>query len=125
MFILSSPESLLLYGNEFTGTLPAAIGADGLTEFIAHENEFDGAIPESIFNNIELKVLRLDDNNFVGTISTSVGDLGNILELRVGQNQLTGTLPGSLWKLSKLSKCHSRWIFLSKGQKNRANNSCH
>jgi len=101
-------ESLLLYGNDFTGTLPAAIGADRLTEFIAHENEFNGGLPESLFNNIDLKILRLDGNNFEGTISSAIGDLLNILEIRLGQNQFIGTLPATLWKLSNLGKCCAR-----------------
>jgi hypothetical protein len=93
-----------LYGNEFSGPFPASIGSDRLTELVAHENEFDGFIPESIFNNIDQKILRLDGNNFVGTISSAIGDLRNAVELRLGQNQFNGTLPGSLWKLSKLGK---------------------
>ena len=98
-------ESLLIYGNELTGTIPSSMGANRIIELIAHENMLDGTIPESLFNNIDMTILRLDSNNFNGQLSSSVGDLSKLVELRLGRNKFNGSIPSSLWKLTSLRKC--------------------
>jgi hypothetical protein len=81
------------------------MGANRIIEFIAHENMLDGTIPESLFDNIDMKYLRLDSNNLNGKLSSSVGDLTKLVELRLGRNRFSGSLPSSLWKLTNLRKC--------------------
>jgi hypothetical protein len=104
-----SSESLLVYGNEFTGTIPSSMGANRIVEFIAHENMLDGTVPEALFDNIDMKELRLDSNNLSGKISFSVGDLSKLIELRLGRNQFSGQLPSTLWKLTNLRKCFDNY----------------
>jgi hypothetical protein len=88
------------------------MGSNQIVELIAHENMFDGTIPESLFNNIDMKNLRLDSNNFRGQLNSAVGDLLNLVELRLGRNMFSGSLPSSLWKLTKLRKCSSTLVLV-------------
>jgi hypothetical protein len=76
-----------------------------LQVFLAQGNRFDGTIPDELFDNIDVKTLRLDDNNFIGTLSMSVGDLSIVDELRLNNNKMTGTLPITLWRLTQLGTC--------------------
>ena len=85
--------------------MSGSIGANRIIELLAHQNMFDGTIPESLFNNIDMTNLRLDSNNFSGQLSSAVGDLLTLVELRLGQNKFGGSLPSSLWKLTQLRKC--------------------
>jgi Leucine-rich repeat (LRR) protein len=93
--------------------LPSSIGANGITELIAHENLLYGTIPVSLFDNIDMRTLRLDNNNFGGSLSNEIGDLKNLAELRLGGNKFTGPIPASLWKLTKLRKYSTQFIFIS------------
>lgn len=94
------------------------MGSNRIVELIAHENMLDGTIPEALFNNIDMKNLRLDANNFSGRLSSAIGDLLNLVELRLGRNKFSGSLPSSLWKLTKLRKykCTSAVSFKSQRQ---------
>ena len=92
------------------------MGSNRIFELIAHENMFDGTIPESLFNNIDMTNLRLDGNNFRGQISSAIGDLLSLAELRFGRNKFSGSLPSSLWKLTKLRKFESFVIVFFKSR---------
>lgn len=73
-----------------------------MNEFLVQKNKLTGSIPSEIFNNIDLNILRLDENLFNGTISTVIGDLIQLQDFRVNNNLLTGQLPITLWALNQL-----------------------
>jgi Leucine-rich repeat (LRR) protein len=79
--------------NQLNGALPNEIGLPRLQELLLYNNQFMGTLPEGLYNSTNLLFLRLDMNNFDGTISNSVGALSNLIDLRVNNNTLTGTIP--------------------------------
>ena len=97
-----STETLYIYNNAFSGTLPSEIGNLRLQHFLAYSNRFDGPIIEELFESIEMTMLRLDGNNFSGKLSDKIGDLSGLRDLRLGGNDLSGSVPASLFRLSQL-----------------------
>lgn len=103
--ISSSPtESLFVYSNGLAGPIPTEIGELQLTEFQAFNNVLTGEIPEELYNNQGLTLLRLDVNAFTGTISPQIGDLVDLTDLWLNNNTLAGPLPATLARLSGLGK---------------------
>jgi hypothetical protein len=100
-----STESVFLYDNQLTGSLPNFFSKD-LTRLQAHENILSGGIPETLFFNTALEELRLDQNVFSGTISGRIGDLTALKDLRLNSNFFTGTLSATTARLSNLGKSH-------------------
>lgn len=68
-----------------------------------------GEIPDEVFDNKQLKVLRLYQNKLV-SIPARIGELENLEELYIGKNQLTHLPPeiGRLKKLKILSVQYNR-----------------
>jgi hypothetical protein len=97
-------ESFILFDNYFSGTIPAGIGNMNLRELRAHENDFEGEIPDALYSNVNLKIIRLDDNMLRGGISNLIGSLDDLVELRLGNNTFSGGLPFTFYALSKLRK---------------------
>lgn len=102
MNIFLCTESLFVYKNNFSGTFPTEIGILDLTRFQAHENNFIGSVPETLFFNRGLRELRLDQNRFTGPISGRIGDLTELKDLRLSDNFFTGTIPATTARLSNL-----------------------
>ncbi len=75
-----------------------------MRELRAQENQFEGTIPEELYNNVNLEVLRLDSNQFSGTISTKIENFAGLYELRLNNNTLTGAIPFTFYRLSQLRK---------------------
>ena len=86
------------------GSLPSELGQLDLTELLANNNRFQGNIPESLWNNDRLTLLRLDSNELTGSISTRVGDLTGLTDLFLNNNALTSSLPVQLQRLTSLGK---------------------
>ena len=69
----SQHGSLGLYGNQFSGEIPAVLG-----------------------NLAKLTLLDLHDNQLTGEIPAALGNLANLEELTLSGNQLTGCVPSGL-----------------------------
>ncbi|KAH9714591.1 protein kinase domain-containing protein [Citrus sinensis] len=80
---LPNLEALLLWGNNFSGT-----------------------IPRFIFNASKLSILELSQNSFSGFIPNTFGNLRNLEWLNLRDNYLTSSTP-ELSFLSSLSNCKS------------------
>jgi Leucine-rich repeat (LRR) protein len=93
---------LLLFKNEFNGTIPSSLGKLRLKELTLQNNALSGTVPNDLFENIDLTALRLDYNALEGTIGTSIGELKSLRDLRLNNNKFTGSLPITLWALSNL-----------------------
>ena len=97
-------ESLIMYGNKFSGPIPRGMGNLDLLQFQAHNNQLSSTIPDDFWNNKRLIDLRLDGNTFFGTISTLLGNLNRLVDLRMGGNAFTGTLPSEIARIANLRK---------------------
>lgn len=87
-----------------TGTLPSEIGNLELRELRAHFNQLEGTIPDALYNNVNMEIIRLDNNMLTGSISNMIGRLDGLLELRLSNNTFSGGLPFTFYGLSKLCK---------------------
>jgi hypothetical protein len=105
-------ESLIFYGNRFTGRIPQSIGMLDLLQFQAYNNLLSSTIPEEFWNNKRLIDLRLDRNMLAGTLSSSIGNLDRLVDLRLGDNSLEGTLPSELGALTNMSKIRCNLLVL-------------
>jgi hypothetical protein len=102
LFFLSLPGTFFAYSNRIEGTLPTEIGTGNLVELQLFNNRFTGSIPDELFANEGLILLRLDINNFQGPMSPSIGNLLQLKDLWLSNNTLTGTLPPTIARLSNL-----------------------
>jgi hypothetical protein len=73
-----------------------------VTDLILTNNKLNGAIPASLGNLRNLRVLFLSNNNLLGNIPSEIGSLSNLLRLDFNHNRLTGSIPRSLGSLSNL-----------------------
>jgi hypothetical protein len=99
---VSLPGTFFAYSNRIEGTLPTEIGTGTLVELQLFSNRFTGSIPDELFANEGLILLRLDINSFQGPISSSIGNLLQLKDLWLSNNTLTGTLPPTIARLSNL-----------------------
>lgn len=99
-------ESLIVFENSFTGTLPKELASLDLLEFRANQNQLMGTIPTEITQNSTMQFLRLDSNQFTGTIPSTIGDMTGLVDLRLNNNTLTGPIPFTFYGLNQLRKSH-------------------
>ena len=102
--VLFSSETFYAYSNRIGGTLPSELGSLSLSELQLFANNFRGTIPEELFNNDGMTLLRLDFNSLSGTISPQIGDLVGLKQLWMNNNTFTGSLPATLARLSNMGK---------------------
>jgi ribosomal protein S27AE len=119
-------QSILLYENNMSGTIPIEIGnlthatrlgirnnpnlrgqipseignLSQLTELNFEGCDLNGAIPSSIGLLANLKNIRLGENNF-SSIPSEIENLGSLEELDLSKNQIT-SLPSSISNLTQL-----------------------
>ncbi|KAM0827184.1 hypothetical protein ACQ4PT_068358 [Festuca glaucescens] len=81
--------------NQLTGTMNESLfnAKMNLIHVIFDNNNFTGAIPESLGLVQTLQIIRLDHNQFNGPVPKSIGNLPNLTELSLASNQLSGTVP--------------------------------
>ncbi|WVZ72287.1 hypothetical protein U9M48_020772 [Paspalum notatum var. saurae] len=121
---LTRLKGLSLFGNSFTGTIPASLanlildlGLNHLEGTITPDlgsirglqwlslgyNALSGELPRSLLNLSSLTMLQLQGNMLHGSIPADIGSkFSNITNLLLGQNQLTGSIPASLSNLTTL-----------------------
>jgi len=95
-------DSFYAYSNRIEGPLPSEIGLLGLSELQLFQNRMSSVIPEELYNNVDLTLLRLDLNSFSGTISSSIGNLVSLKQLWMNNNTLGGGIPATIARLSNL-----------------------
>lgn len=72
---MESMESMLIYNNQFTGSLPIDAVLNKLKEFYAINNKLTGTIPSWIERASQLEYLGLGHNFLNGTIPQFIFDL--------------------------------------------------
>lgn len=94
---------LHLAENQFNGTVPEDIFELGsVNELFINNNHFEGRIPSDFVRMTGLRRLELFDNQFSGQLPTEVGLLTSLTALDIQQNQLTGVLPTELQLMTSL-----------------------
>jgi Leucine-rich repeat (LRR) protein len=73
-----------------------------LEEVHLARNQFEGFIPDEIYELNHLRALFLNNNHFAGRISSAIGKMTGLSLLELWDNKLTGGLPSELGLLSQL-----------------------
>ena len=95
-------DTLSLYENGLTGTVPDLSQLSKLTELRLEDNQLTGVLSAVLAKlPTTLSYLRLDGNQFTGTIP-DFSDFTELVYLHLGDNQFTGTIPAGLGNLAKL-----------------------
>ncbi|XP_060669247.1 receptor-like protein 7 isoform X13 [Ziziphus jujuba] len=102
----SDLQSLVLYGTNFSGSLPASIGNLGqLSRLDIYHCQFSGSLPKSMANLTQLVHLDLSSNMF--TVPIPSFNMSKILmEINLSNNSLNGNIPSSLFALPSLDSIH-------------------
>lgn len=97
-----TPETFFIYNAQLGGSLPSELGNLDLTELLANNNRFQSNIPDELWNNGRLTLLRLDSNELTGSVSTRLGDLTDLTDLFLNNNALSQTIPVQMQRLTSL-----------------------
>eukprot|EP00978_Attheya_sp_CCMP212_P007869 scaffold18312_cov55-Attheya_sp.AAC.1 len=100
--------SLVLSGNEFTGSIPQGFGNLSLTTLELESNHLNSTIPEDLFNAPSLERLVLSKNDFTGFISSNIGKLTQLINFEVSYNAMTGSIPREFYTIDSLTKIRFR-----------------
>ncbi|CAL9173957.1 unnamed protein product [Musa hybrid cultivar] len=97
-------QSLVLYGNSFSGPIPPEVGnLSFLQNLDLSQNLLSGAIPASILRCKRLKALDLSHNNLTSSLPVGFGtNLTALEKLSLSYNGLNGSIPSDLGNLSSL-----------------------
>lgn len=87
--------------NHLTGSIPTYLSEiRTLNTLNLYGNSFSGTIPEVLLTDaLELQYLNLGSNLLSGTISSNISNLKQLRFLRLSSNNITGTIPSSLGDL--------------------------
>ncbi|KAK8482148.1 hypothetical protein V6N13_009323 [Hibiscus sabdariffa] len=96
--------TLDLSQNNLTGKLPLALGSSlkKLVSFDISENKLLGSFPGGICAGKRLKFLSLHTNFFNGSIPESISECLNLEIFQVQNNGFSGSFPNGLWSIPKL-----------------------
>ncbi|CAK7350522.1 unnamed protein product [Dovyalis caffra] len=98
-------ESLNLYENGFTGTLPPAIAdSPNLYELRLFRNGLTGELPQTLGKNAPLRWLDVSNNHFSGQIPASLCESGELEEILMIHNSFSGQIPESLSQCQSLTR---------------------
>uniref|UniRef100_A0A2N9GIC9 Leucine-rich repeat-containing N-terminal plant-type domain-containing protein n=1 Tax=Fagus sylvatica TaxID=28930 RepID=A0A2N9GIC9_FAGSY len=102
---ISSPYSLDMSNNKFTGTLPHCLRNFSISLQILNlrGNNFHGKIPQLCANGSGMRMIDLSENQFEGAIPRSLSNCRMLQILNLGSNQLTDVFPSWLGTLLELS----------------------
>ncbi|CAL9114178.1 unnamed protein product, partial [Musa textilis] len=97
-------QSLVLYGNSFSGPIPPEVGNLSFLQILdLSQNLLSGAIPASILHCKRLKALDLSHNNLTSSLPVGFGtNLTALEKLSLSYNGLNGSIPSDLGNLSSL-----------------------
>lgn len=96
-------EFVDLTGNSFHGEIPDSISSmTKLKTFAISDNEFSGTIPTAL-GETSLNYLYMDNNNFVGIIPHEILESGSeLMEVWLQHNYLSGTIPAGIASIQYL-----------------------
>jgi hypothetical protein len=85
----------MLNFNSFSGSIPDNVFEDmsNLERLMLFENDFEGSIPKSLGSCKKLREVYLELNGFSGEVPTELGSLQSLERLSVDRNSVTGTMP--------------------------------
>lgn len=91
--------------NNFGPSIPADVGNSLSSTFFFSiaNNKVVGAIPQSIGNASQIKVLNFSHNALTGPIPPSIGNMKQLASLDLSVNKLSGNIPVQLANLTSLS----------------------
>ncbi|KAL2347647.1 hypothetical protein Fmac_001647 [Flemingia macrophylla] len=97
-------QSLVLYGNSFSGSVPNDIGKLGYLQTMdLSQNFFNGSLPATIVQCKRLRALVLSHNNFTGYLPHGFGGgLSSLEKLDLSFNQFNGSIPSDMGNMSGL-----------------------
>jgi len=101
---MSLLDTLTIYGNDFSGTIPTEIaGMERMRHLeISNNNRLQGTVP-ILGSAINIAEILASNCNLSGTIGSDWGTLEKINEIDLSNNHFTGTLPTELGRLTELS----------------------
>ncbi|VAH50831.1 unnamed protein product [Triticum turgidum subsp. durum] len=94
-------KTLWASDNDFTGQIPDYIGTWNLTDLRFQGNSFQGPLPATLSNLIQLTSLDLSFNNITGQVPQTLLNLNSLGFLFLGNNSLSGSLPSSVGSMLK------------------------
>ncbi|KAK9077263.1 hypothetical protein SSX86_005600 [Deinandra increscens subsp. villosa] len=93
-----------IYDNKFIGELPAKIGSWAEFEYIdVSQNYLSGGIPPEMCKMGKMTKLLMLENNFTGGLPENYAGCSSLIRLRVSNNSLSGRVPDGIWSLPNLS----------------------
>ncbi|CBI17790.3 unnamed protein product, partial [Vitis vinifera] len=97
-------QTLLLDGNQLTGSIPRGIGSlTNLTLLSLSNNNLGGAIPSTIKGMKSLQRLYLGGNQLLsGSIPSCIENLSQLQIMLLDSNSLSSSIPSNLWSLENL-----------------------
>ncbi|CAB9496616.1 receptor-like protein kinase precursor [Seminavis robusta] len=88
--------------NTLTGSIPSELGLLPLKRLILTSNTLTGSIPHELLNLTSLERLFLGENDLTGTLPSEIGQLTNLEYLYLNYNNISGSLPSEIGLLSQL-----------------------
>lgn len=67
-----------------------------------HGNRFFGPLPHDFLSNDSIEYIALQNNDFTGTLSERIGYFKNLKHLDISRNEISGTIPDTLSMLTNL-----------------------
>ncbi|XP_068314673.1 receptor-like protein EIX1 [Pyrus communis] len=102
--VQNSLESLYLYNNHLSGSIPDLTNFSSLKRLSLTRNQLSGTIPESIGQLSNLHHMDLGMNALEGVVSESIGQLSNLEYMDLSTNALEGVVSESHFSnLSRLT----------------------
>jgi hypothetical protein len=100
---LTKLNILHLSNNKLSGSIPWQLGQlTDLQELVLYDNELSESIPHELSQLNNLKILDLSYNQLSGPIPVAFGNLINLERLWIDNNQVSGPIPTELGKLINL-----------------------
>mmetsp|Transcript_26612 Transcript_26612/g.61916 ORF Transcript_26612/g.61916 Transcript_26612/m.61916 type:complete len:185 (+) Transcript_26612:415-969(+) len=97
-------QSINLYFNDFTGSIPVEYAIRDLAQIQLQGNHLTGTIPSEFWTLSRLQAFNVGENMLSGTISTHLGLLTELRSLHTVDNMFTGPFPTEIGNLKYLSK---------------------
>ena len=106
-YSIENTDTLILYNNDLTGSIPPEIGDLTNLTYLVLWAQLTGSIPSEIGNLTNLTQLWLYNNQLTGSIPPEIGNLTNLTDLVLWGNQLTGSIPSEIGNLTNLTSLWS------------------